>query len=362
MDFRTIIMAPRLRYLYELLQLEANASAEQVTRAYRALVRQYHPDKVGGDEALLRVFHDLQEAYETLRDPYKIRQLNEEFYAALPSEVAVGGKVFSIGSFFGMRFFRRREQSYHRHGGRVRALLTTTAAPSSVDDHFAQFFDDNWFEGETSILDHPDWDILEIMMAGAMTEEQLAVMEEIYARRGLEGATETPWFMQNMEGFYHFSRRAFKKAMRCFEELTRTIPHNIIFLYRYGLCCEAFHWQAKEEGWEIYLRDNRLLQIAAQQYERALHIAWSRRKDERQECFTIQKALADLYEDVGERGKARKLWERIRTHRGKSLEAQARLKQLSLWRSLFGALQRRQERRLLTDSAVPKPQPPEESQ
>ena len=122
MDFRTFIMAPRLRYLYELLQLETGASAEQVTRAYRNLVRRYHPDKVGHDESALRIFHDLQEAYETLRDRQRIQELNEEYYAELPSELTVGGKVFSIGSFFGMRFFRRQEGSYHRAGGRARAL------------------------------------------------------------------------------------------------------------------------------------------------------------------------------------------------------------------------------------------------
>lgn len=347
MDFRTIVMAPRLRYLYELLQLESNASTEQVTRAYRGMVRRYHPDKVGHDTASLRIFHDLQEAYEVLRDPHKIRELNEEFYATLPSEVLVGGKVFSLGSFFGMRFFRRQEGSRHRAGGRVRALLTTSATPAA--DRFAQFFDEEWFEGETAILDHPDWDILEMMMAGAMNDDQLAVMEDIYQRRGLEGATETPWFLKNMEGFYRFSRREFQKAMNCFEELTREIPHNIIFLYRHGLCCEAFYWQAKENNWETYIRSDRLLRKAEEQYAAALHVAWSRPREERQECYTVQKALADLYEDLGERGKARKLWERIRKSKGKSLEAAARLRQLSLWRSLFGILQPKRERKLLAD-------------
>lgn len=347
MDFRTFIMAPRLRYLYELLQLESNASAEQVARAYRALVRQYHPDKVGHSEQTLRVFHDLQEAYETLRDPQKIRELNEEFYASLPSEVAVGGRVFSIGSFFGMRFFRRQEGAHHRAGGRVRALLTTAAAPAA--DRFDAYFDDDWFEGETSILDHPDWDILEMMMAGAMSDEQLAVMEDIYARRGLEGATETPWFFENMEGFFHFSRHDFRMALRCFDHLVESIPHNVIFLYRCGLCCEALYWQAREQGWEAYTASDRLLRRAARKYEQALHIAWSRPREERQECFTIQKALADLYETVGERGKARTLWERIRKHKGRSLEAQARLKQLSLWRTLLQFRRGGREVRRLTD-------------
>lgn len=348
MDFRAFIVAPRLRHLYELLQLELGATTDQVTRAYRRFALLYHPDKIGSTPENLQLFHDLQDAYATLTDPEKIKLINEDYYASLPTQLEVGNRVFDIGAFFGMRFFRREEHRYHRSGGRVRALLTTTAAP--LADPYAVFFSDDGFEGETSILDHPDWDLLEIMMAGTMSEEQLRIVEEIYHQKGLAGATETPWFLQNMEGFYHFSRRDFRRAMETFEELNRAIPHNIIFMYRLGLSCEALYAHAREEGWVAYSASDRLLRKAAGLYESAIRLGHLRPGDEYQHCFTILKALADLYEAVGERGKSRAIWARIIREKKKSLEAAASLRRLSLWRSLFRfRVATRPVKRLTTD-------------
>ncbi len=50
---------------YELLDVDASASHDQIRVAYRRLARQLHPD-AGGNAGLLRL---LREAFETLSDP-----------------------------------------------------------------------------------------------------------------------------------------------------------------------------------------------------------------------------------------------------------------------------------------------------
>lgn len=60
---------------YELLELDAAASAEAVERQFRQMVRRYHPDNIAtGDRTR---FDSIVEAHETLRHPLK-RALYDE--------------------------------------------------------------------------------------------------------------------------------------------------------------------------------------------------------------------------------------------------------------------------------------------
>ncbi len=57
---------------YEILGIAHGASADEITRAYREQMKQYHPDRVAGlGEELQRVAHrkavEIQRAYEALR-------------------------------------------------------------------------------------------------------------------------------------------------------------------------------------------------------------------------------------------------------------------------------------------------------
>lgn len=53
--------------LYKILGVKANASEEQIKKAYRKKVKKHHPD-VGGDP---EKFNQIQEAYDILSDPEK---------------------------------------------------------------------------------------------------------------------------------------------------------------------------------------------------------------------------------------------------------------------------------------------------
>lgn len=57
------------RDLYEVLEISADADAEEVRRAYQKLARRHHPDVRPGDEAAERRFEEVSRAFEILSDP-----------------------------------------------------------------------------------------------------------------------------------------------------------------------------------------------------------------------------------------------------------------------------------------------------
>jgi Ca-activated chloride channel family protein len=53
---------------YEILKVDVNATEDQIRKAYRVLVREYHPD-VSNNPKAAELFQTVQEAYEILADP-----------------------------------------------------------------------------------------------------------------------------------------------------------------------------------------------------------------------------------------------------------------------------------------------------
>lgn len=90
--------------LYELLGLDRGASAADVRRAYRRLVRRYHPDLNPGNQEAARRYADITRAFETLNDPARRRAYDEhgEMRAdAPPAGVAFAGFDFSVAAHGG---------------------------------------------------------------------------------------------------------------------------------------------------------------------------------------------------------------------------------------------------------------------
>ncbi|WP_425448060.1 J domain-containing protein [Dethiothermospora halolimnae] len=54
--------------LYNILEVDKNATQNEIRRAYRKLAKKYHPDLNPDDENATRKFKEVKEAYEILKD------------------------------------------------------------------------------------------------------------------------------------------------------------------------------------------------------------------------------------------------------------------------------------------------------
>ena len=68
--------------LYKLLGLSREASQEDVRKAYRKLVRKYHPDANPEDPQAEERFKEIQQAYEMLSDPQKRQEYDKRLYTS----------------------------------------------------------------------------------------------------------------------------------------------------------------------------------------------------------------------------------------------------------------------------------------
>jgi molecular chaperone DnaJ len=67
-------MATRPKSLYDALGVSKTASQDEIKKAYRKLVREYHPDKNPGNKEAEDRFKEVQAAYDVLSDPEKRKQ------------------------------------------------------------------------------------------------------------------------------------------------------------------------------------------------------------------------------------------------------------------------------------------------
>ncbi|MFZ1063271.1 MAG: J domain-containing protein [Acidimicrobiales bacterium] len=78
--------------LYEVLEVDATATPEELKKSYRRLARQYHPDANPGDPAAEARFKEVSQAYEILSDPE--RRANYDRFGS----DAGAGNPFGAGS------------------------------------------------------------------------------------------------------------------------------------------------------------------------------------------------------------------------------------------------------------------------
>ncbi len=106
-------MAAKRDY-YEALGVSRSATGDEIKQAYRALAKQWHPDKNQGDAAAEEKFKEISEAYSVLIDPEKRRRYDRMGHSAFGeggvgyeridfravSEILEGfvGEVFGLGA------------------------------------------------------------------------------------------------------------------------------------------------------------------------------------------------------------------------------------------------------------------------
>ena len=106
---------------YQTLGVGPNASEAEIKKAYRSLAMKHHPDR-GGDQAK---FKDISAAYETLSDPQKKADYDQQRAGGFRQhrfhtgnggfEDFFGGNPFGspFGDVFGRRVYRNRDLNIH---------------------------------------------------------------------------------------------------------------------------------------------------------------------------------------------------------------------------------------------------------
>lgn len=153
-------MFPMADY-YDILEIERNASVDEIKKAYRKKALKFHPDRNPGDPDAEKKFKEISEAYEVLSDE-KRRQMYDHYGkeglsgAGMPG----GGRGFAtmdealrtfmgafggagadsiFDSFFGGGFGAAREGPVQRQGASKRMNLTVSFedAAKGVDKELA---------------------------------------------------------------------------------------------------------------------------------------------------------------------------------------------------------------------------------
>jgi molecular chaperone DnaJ len=109
--------------LYDALGVKKDASADEIKKAYRKLVREVHPDKNPGDAAAEARFKEVQSAYDVLGDPEKRRQYDTFGGANGRPGFGTAGTTFDMGDFdlgniFGGLFGGRGRAEQQQRGRR----------------------------------------------------------------------------------------------------------------------------------------------------------------------------------------------------------------------------------------------------
>ena len=85
--------------LYKILGVDKKASADDIKKAHRKLVRQYHPDRNPGDAKAEERFKEIQAAYDVLGDPDKRKQYDRGGLNPFAQGAPGGAGGFDAGSF-----------------------------------------------------------------------------------------------------------------------------------------------------------------------------------------------------------------------------------------------------------------------
>ncbi len=90
------------RDYYEILEIQKNANADEIKKAYRKMAIKFHPDKNPGDKAAEEKFKEAAEAYEILSNGEKRQRYDQFGHAGVNGNGGFGGGRGGSGGFGGM--------------------------------------------------------------------------------------------------------------------------------------------------------------------------------------------------------------------------------------------------------------------
>ena len=126
------------RDYYEILDVDRNATDDEIKKNYRKMAMQFHPDRNPGDKAAEDKFKEAAEAYEVLSDPQKREIYNRYGHEGLSSSGFQGFRGFedifsSFGDIFGDIFGFSNGRSRSRTAARAGADLRYDLKISFMD-------------------------------------------------------------------------------------------------------------------------------------------------------------------------------------------------------------------------------------
>ena len=121
---------------YEVLRVTRDASGKEISRSYRKLAVQFHPDSNPGDEGANQQFKLAAEAYEVLSDPEKRSRYDRYGHAGVDGAgshfgsaediFAAFGEIFGGGSSMFGDFFGGQGGARGRRGADIRVDVKLT--------------------------------------------------------------------------------------------------------------------------------------------------------------------------------------------------------------------------------------------
>lgn len=106
-----------MKNYYTILQVRDDADATEIRQAFRRLSKQYHPDRNGGGKYYEEKFKEINEAYQTLKDPIRRWQYKQDRQRPAPG-ASRPGRNWDTPDFAGQQ---AKERKRRHHYGRPAA-------------------------------------------------------------------------------------------------------------------------------------------------------------------------------------------------------------------------------------------------
>ncbi|MHB8483628.1 MAG: molecular chaperone DnaJ [Nitrospiria bacterium] len=82
------------RDYYEILEVDQNASEDEIKKAFRKMAMKHHPDRHAGDKKEEEIFKEVNEAYSVLSDPQKRKIYDQYGHEGIAANAGAGSAGF----------------------------------------------------------------------------------------------------------------------------------------------------------------------------------------------------------------------------------------------------------------------------